>query len=60
MVDFIDAIDGIEQKILDSAIQGASKDIEPGVAGECDMCGEHSPRLILRACAPCRMKYKLP
>lgn len=34
--------------------------IAPGVAGECDYCGEHSPRLIHGACAPCRDRKKLP
>ncbi len=32
----------------------------PGTAGECDLCGESSPRLINGVCAPCRDKHKLP
>ena len=28
-----------------------------GVAGDCDLCGEWSGRLIDGACAPCRDKY---
>lgn len=34
--------------------------IEPGVAGDCDLCGEWSARLIKGTCAPCRDRYKLP
>lgn len=35
-------------------------EIAAGIAGECDKCGEESPRLINGVCAPCRDKYKLP
>jgi hypothetical protein len=34
--------------------------IPAGNAGECDLCGEWSGRLVRGACAPCRDKYKLP
>lgn len=34
--------------------------IEAGNAGECELCGEWSGRLIKGACAPCRDRYKLP
>lgn len=34
--------------------------LEPGVAGDCDVCGDWSGRLIGGACAPCRDKHKLP
>lgn len=27
---------------------------------DCDLCGEHSMRLVQGACAPCRDKYHLP
>ena len=37
----------------------AKAQLPAGVAGECDLCGEHSPRLVKGACAPCRDKYKL-
>lgn len=40
--------------------QAQAAQLEPGVAGECDMCGEHTQRLIHGACAPCRDRYKLP
>lgn len=33
--------------------------LEPGIAGECEYCGKHSPRLVKNACAPCRDEWKL-
>jgi hypothetical protein len=38
----------------------AAQLIPAGNAGECDLCGEWSGRLVRGACAPCRDKYKLP
>jgi len=32
----------------------------PGEPGECQGCGEESPRLVQGNCARCRDKYKLP
>jgi hypothetical protein len=40
--------------------QAQAAQLAPGVAGECDLCGEHTQRLINGACAPCRDRYKLP
>lgn len=37
-----------------AAIAQASKDLPAGEPGECDFCGNHSPRLIRGACARCR------
>lgn len=34
--------------------------LDPGIQGECELCGEWMLRLIHGACAPCRDKYKLP
>lgn len=47
----------------------AAKDNVPFIEGECEVCGNHSRRLVsvdhpkdgqCWACAPCRDKYKLP
>jgi len=59
-MDEVDAGNDRAQAILDAAIQAARGDIKPGTAGECDLCGEWSGRLINGACAPCRDWYKLP
>jgi hypothetical protein len=42
------------------AINAAAKASPPRRAGECDLCGEWSGRLIEAACAPCRDRHKLP
>ena len=34
--------------------------IPKGVEGDCELCGEHSLRLVNRNCARCRDKFKLP
>jgi hypothetical protein len=41
-------------------VRKQSASIPVGAAGECDLRGEWSGRLINGACAPCRDKYKLP
>jgi len=42
------------------ATRQAAAGIPPGIAGDCDLCGEHSMRLVGGACAPCRDKHQLP
>lgn len=42
------------------ATRAAAANIPAGEPGDCDLCGEHSMRLVLGACAPCRDRYHLP
>jgi len=49
-----------EEMARQAAIRNNSKPLAKGEPGECIKCGEHSPRLVLGACAPCRDRYKLP
>lgn len=58
--DDIDIANEHAQQTLDALIKAQSKDIVPGIEGECERCGEHSLRLIRGACARCRDKYNLP
>lgn len=58
--DIIDRANDQAQAILDAQIAAARKDLQPGVEGYCELCGEWSGRLINSACAPCRDKYRLP
>lgn len=60
MADEIDRANDYAQMRLDAAISNAAKDIQPGIPGECDRCGEESKRLINGVCARCRDKYGLP
>ena len=47
------------ERRLESLIKHASKPLQKGVPGDCDLCGEWSGRLIDGVCAPCRDRYKL-
>lgn len=58
-MDECDLASELEAAHIAAAIRSSSADIRPGVAGDCDMCGEYSSRLIEGACAPCRDKYQL-
>ena len=59
MTDEIDRAQQREQEDRDRAIAAAARDIVPGHPGDCDLCGEHSMRLVEGACAPCRDRYGL-
>ncbi len=56
----------IAQERIEAATDNAVAEIrsktkmEPGVEGECELCGEWMLRLVAGACAPCRDRYKLP
>lgn len=60
MTDEIDRAQDREQQDRERAIAAAARDLVPGHAGDCDLCGEHSMRLVEGACAPCRDRYHLP
>ena len=53
-----DHIDGTTAKNIDAIRQRASA-IPEGIVGDCEHCGEYTPRLVNNACARCRDKYKL-
>lgn len=54
----------VETEILEAAdiaaIRNKAQQMPEGKAGECDLCGHWSGRLVLGACAPCRDLFKLP
>jgi len=59
-VDEADMTDLREEAVHEARLRAAARLLEPGVPGECDLCGEWSGRLVRGACAPCRDKRKLP
>lgn len=59
-MDEIDKAQDRDQLATEEAIRRASKEIPPGKAGECDLCGEWCGRLLNGTCARCRDKWKLP
>jgi hypothetical protein len=44
----------VAQAALDRSIRAARAPIPIGVPGECQNCGDDSPRLVMGRCAPCR------
>lgn len=59
-MDDADRADAEVERSLAEAMRKAAKPIPPGVPGDCDLCGEHSMRLVGGACAPCRDLYRIP
>lgn len=49
-----------EQAICLAELHRAAVGMPPGRAGECERCGEESPRLVYGVCARCRDKWRLP
>jgi len=54
MADDIDRANDYAEAMREAALKTVSADIPEGKPGECDWCGEHTPRLINNACARCR------
>jgi hypothetical protein len=61
MSDEIDRANEYQDHITDRSIKyiRQKSDLKKGVPGDCDLCGEHSMRLVDGVCAPCRDRYKL-
>lgn len=61
MPDLADEASAVENVFLQEALSRINHDdLDPGVQGDCDLCGEWSGRLIRGICAPCRDKRHLP
>lgn len=61
-MDDADKADGLisaREKEAVAAARRALANMPKGEPGECELCGEASPRLVRGACAPCRDRYKL-
>ena len=62
MADEADVSDEIMALLTGGAvadIRRMAAEIPKGSPGDCDFCGEHSMRLVVGACAPCRDRLKL-
>lgn len=60
MPDDLDRLQELELMDNEGAVRAAIKPIAAGEPGECEHCGESSPRLVRGACAPCRDEMGLP
>lgn len=54
MADIGDDAQRLEQEHLARSIAAARQPVPIGAPGECDNCGEDSPRLVNGHCARCR------
>lgn len=57
----LELTEALNEKIKQSNIQKIRRKakIPEGMKGECDYCGNYSPRIVFGACAKCRDQYKL-
>lgn len=61
MPDEIDRLQELRDIENDNLVRTATRaEIPAGEPGECQHCGEHSPRLVNTSCAPCRDELGLP
>lgn len=63
MADLADITDNLITALVEAyiaEIRRKANNIEKGISGECERCGEFSMRLVGGICAPCRDKFKLP
>ncbi|WP_084581744.1 conjugal transfer protein TraR [Sphingomonas azotifigens] len=54
MADQIDQANDLNEQHLERSLRAARQPIAVGVPGECDNCGDDSPRLVGGRCARCR------
>jgi hypothetical protein len=54
MADMVDAAQQIEAEHIARALAAIQPEIPAGEPGDCDDCGDTSPRLVDGLCAPCR------
>lgn len=61
MSDEIDKANEHQDEMTDRKIKQIrlNSQIKKGIPGDCELCGEHSMRLVDGVCAPCRDRYKL-
>lgn len=54
MADTADDAQVLSDLFLERSLANARQDVPVGAPGECDNCGDDSPRLVGGWCAPCR------
>lgn len=60
MADIVDIANDHIELTLRERLAAAPKELEPGVPGECEWCGEYFTRIVRGACGRCRDERKLP
>lgn len=59
MADEADIANDYMERVQEAAMRAPRPQMAKGEPGECEWCGEDSPRLVRGACARCRDKYGL-
>lgn len=59
MADEADIANDYLERVQEAAMRRPRPPMPKGEPGECEWCGEGSPRLVRGACARCRDKYSL-
>lgn len=62
MTDEVDRAEEDSEFLMDAQVKDIHSKVSkipPGTPGECDKCGEESPRLVEGNCCRCRDKFKL-
>jgi len=59
MADEADIANDYMERVQAAAMRTPRPQMAKGEPGECDWCGEESPRLVNGYCARCRDEYKL-
>lgn len=59
MADEADIANDYIERVQEAAMRMPRPEMAKGTPGECDWCGEDSPRLVNKACARCRDEYRL-
>ncbi len=54
MADQADMAAVLERQHFERSLTAARQPVPIGVPGECEVCGDDSPRLVASRCAPCR------
>ncbi len=59
MADEADIANDYWEKLQAAALSSVRPEMPKGEPGECEWCGEHSRRLVRKACAKCRDEFNL-
>ena len=54
MADEVDRANEYAERMRDAALNRPRPEMPKGAPGECDWCGEESPRIVRGYCARCR------
>lgn len=60
LIDRANDLAAAKLEATETEIRYQAQHMPVGEPGYCEKCGDYSPRLVRKVCAPCRDYYKLP